>query len=1616
MCFSCILQRQPFVLQRQPLTSQTAPINIFRLPLPLRHIYRAPFRLVRLLLLLTALCLLLYFGLTKTRVGRDTLREQITRFFNDEFKGSIEIGNLKGNLVNDLYASQVILRDPSGKIVVRIDSLVASPDWWSMLEETISIRKITLFRPSVNLQQQANGRWNIEEVFAPQVKRAPNPNRIVWNIASAEVNIRQGRIQTASDASAPKIVQQGHVFDFTRTTISDLNLSASLDWRKPYKLIDLTGLSFHLPRQNFTLRKLEGQLLFDENQAILNHFFLQAGNSSIRLRASARGDSFAKKPFDFALFKNAPFQINLQQAIVRADDWKTLFPQVPLSDFTAVLKVKGQNPTYTFENLAIRQGETTLSGKGEVTTYPDSLSLRLNIADNVISVPDLEKWLPKAGLSSVRHLRKVNLSFDGRGRIGLNNEDFVFQANLQIRHPETGDLFGFVKAQKTTSTPLSYKLDLTTNRLNLGFILKNTNLASDLTGITRIEGIGTRLEDLDARVYFKLRDLHFDKYQADSLRLDGYVKNRQFDGLAMFAKEGGSIRTKGRINLKNPKPLFDLTANAERFNIGWLDPKAGITTKLTGNIQLNGSGDGLANFQGKAILDIEPSLFVVKGKETRTTDLYTTLDIRENDQKGINLEMTGDLATISLESGYKLDVFLEMGQYWLNAITRTISAEQAKRFRPDSSYVPPTLNVAAIDAERNKMSKRMGPHPIDRLPKLTEAFIKIKRGAFLTNLIPNFPYFDDSVELKWRSLGSPNTSSVELNISGDSLAVGTARLKNFDLKLAADSKYAYNLTNNLQASIIGQFERLHIAGEKFENTNLEFSYQYGGGQLYLNSSNLAGLGAFRTWANLDLLQDKNRLTIVELALTSPAYEWLIPKDQVIDLYTDALILNNLVVERRDNNPNMPNHTIRANGIVSALPEDEVKVRVENIDIGDLTKNLKGRDKFDGTLQGEFSIRRLFQSPDINGALTIENSWLNGTDFGTLNIWGNFEPINQVVNFNLQARQPLPSRFEVRNNDIDVSGKIGLPRGSREKGNRNPGFIDVAIDLRRLDLFFFKTLFPYEIDRVTGWGYGNGTVKGSFDKPIFDADLYLVESNFLVPYFNLTYGLSGPVSVDEHGIHLNKMTIADNTGGKSGVDGSILFNHYDFFSLDLAFNLDKLQLINVGDSKDLYWYGYIWASGPATLKGPLYKAFIDAPDLTTTPNSQLFIPITGSGLSNDEVFITFTDSTGQVPKPIKRQNLLSGRGTGERTFLDGLEMNANIRATSGSTIHLVFDPLLNDVIHAVGYGELQMQYLDASFKMFGDFNVESGDYLFTAFDIFRKPFKLERGGRMTWSGDPINAKLAIPASYKTNARTDGLEGILPSLDTQNVSRIPIKVGMDITGDVNSPIVDLRLAIDRDQRVGEFGNYEGLETEFNREDRATSYAFSVLLTNSFALASAIINPNNPNASVSDAGQQVVFTSLAQLVSAYLNRVVNQVIPNADINLGIYQGKDLTRLNELGLQAGIALRLFDERIVIRGEGILPNFDNADGALQNQFSGEVVFEYKISPNVSIEAFYRKNDRILGTNDVVSGESVGIGFNLQKTFSNWNKIFKRKKRNISTKKRDSALVSVNRPLRPDRR
>jgi hypothetical protein len=542
--------------------------------------------------------------------------------------------------------------------------------------------------------------------------------------------------------------------------------------------------------------------------------------------------------------------------------------------------------------------------------------------------------------------------------------------------------------------------------------------------------------------------------------------------------------------------------------------------------------------------------------------------------------------------------------------------------------------------------------------------------------------------------------------------------------------------------------------------------------------------------------------------------------------------------------------------------------------------------------------------------------------------------------------------------------------------------DLTVDVERADLFFFKYIFNDQIAGVRGSTSGTVHIGGRLRNPIFDANMEVSNGRFRLPQFGLAYSIAGPVDVDKEGIHLRQVTVKDD-GGSADISGSILFNNYQYFSFDLSGQLDELTVIDVPDAQNLPFYGTIRASGPVSLTGPLSGATLRSEAARTTPDSELSIPVSEGGVDSDSGFLIFADSTGQVPdlrNLTRRENILSDRPAGEPSFVEGLEIDINIIAPEESTVNLVFDPVVGDVVTAVGSGRVQLQRQGGDVLVYGSYTVSGGSYLFTAGEVFVRRFSITEG-TITWDGDPTNAQLDLDAEYRTRASPDGL----PGYDNYR-GRVPVRVGLDITGRVETPQVDLSLGLQRDER-GQFIGAQTLDAILNQPDRTTEYATSVLLTNTFLLTTESFTQNGgagEAGSLSDAGEQLAFNSVSQLVASQLNRYLGAVLPNVELNVGL-QGEDR---NDLNVVYGVALRLLNERLVIRGEGVYTG--NDPGARQTQGpQGEFVVEVRLNRRVSVEAFYRRSgDDLISSQTLTS--SVGAGLSYQTKFPTWKTLFYR--------------------------
>ncbi|HYE56994.1 MAG TPA: translocation/assembly module TamB domain-containing protein, partial [Rhodothermales bacterium] len=387
-------------------------------------------------------------------------------------------------------------------------------------------------------------------------------------------------------------------------------------------------------------------------------------------------------------------------------------------------------------------------------------------------------------------------------------------------------------------------------------------------------------------------------------------------------------------------------------------------------------------------------------------------------------------------------------------------------------------------------------------------------------------------------------------------------------------------------------------------------------------------------------------------------------------------------------------------------------------------------------------------------------------------------------------------------------------------------------------------------------------------------------------------------------------------------------------------------------------------------------------------------------ATDPGFIVHADSSGHLPdlSGITQRTSVFRKPIAERSFLGGLTMDLAFTAPSGSRLNLVIDPLRGDVMKAQGAGALQLRLNEGEFRLFGALEVEGGEYLFTASDLFARQFRLD-GGMLTWDGDPTDPLLEVNASYRTRASLSGLE-VAEGLTS---GTMPLVVRLELRDRLQSPSVTLALALDRAARADPSVQVQALETLLNTPEHRAEYATSVLLTNSFLLTTSLA-ASGQSGSMGGVGNQLAFTSLSELVSAQLNRYLSAVVPGLELRVGV-EGE---RTDALDLTYGVALRLLDDRLIIRGEGVLAS-ERASPSAQG-LQGEFVVEVRLGPAVSVEVYYRREDHVLQQVTASTASTTGASLAYQTRFASWRQLWRRllgrENRAVSTVAADSTRAS----------
>ena len=592
---------------------------------------------------------LLFFGLTRTEVGRDALRQQIEQQFTETFEGHLEIGALKGNLVQHLFADEVRLFDPEGRLVLHIDSVVAKPNWSDLLRQRFSVGSLTVIRPTLHLFYQSDSTWNIAHTFRRRTPLETPSAPQAWSFDSADLHLIEGLINTQYEEALPPGVASGWLFNYADAHGGAVELRATIEWGTDIKLIDVLSFSASVPEIDWSIEDIQGQVVIEPERLLINQLIVNASAADLRFDGildrfdALRTDSLANIAIDGALTAN---RIDFGQL-------RRLAPRLPVDDQVAVsVQIQGPLSQLVIEDLTVSRGQSRLQTTGTLLGFPDSLDFDLALNNSALAAADLHAVLPSVGFLDLDHLGTVSIRGTAAGIVqnisGSPPLEHITDLTFEVRGIP-GHLLGTVTLQQQPNHELRYTLDLSTDSLDVGLITQKNNLASSINGRVRAEGRGLSLDSLNSSVHADFYATEIAGRRADSIHIEASVLNRRLETIVTARQDRQRLFANAVLNWNTQLPSYQMGLITRRLDLGMLLDSDSLRSSLNSQWTLEGEGLALDELQGELAVTFEASE-MQWGSTIRPIPAHRSiLTLNTPGISGPRLSLTGDALSFRVD-------------------------------------------------------------------------------------------------------------------------------------------------------------------------------------------------------------------------------------------------------------------------------------------------------------------------------------------------------------------------------------------------------------------------------------------------------------------------------------------------------------------------------------------------------------------------------------------------------------------------------------------------------------------------------------------------------------------------------------------------------------------------------------------------------------------------------------------------------------------------------------------------------------------------------------------------------------------------------------------------------
>ena len=694
-------------------------------------------------------------------------------------------------------------------------------------------------------------------------------------------------------------------------------------------------------------------------------------------------------------------------------------------------------------------------------------------------------------------------------------------------------------------------------------------------------------------------------------------------------------------------------------------------------------------------------------------------------------------------------------------------------------------------------------------------------------------------------------------------------------------------------------------------------------------------------------------------------QWEISPDNAINFGDKGVLVNNFIL--KSNNQSLIAQS-KSDSLNSPVDVNFTEFRIETF-----TKFLESSSlNIGGGINGNLEIDRLEASPTFESDLTINSFYFNRDTIGDINV---------KVNNKLQDTYHANVSITGHGNDVNLTGDfISPPKGASS--------LDFTLDMQELSMATLEAFSFDQLQHSNGSINGKLFIKGTTDHPSINGDMNFQKAQTNISMINALFKFDNQkITFTDEGLKFTRFEIADSTGNKATINGTVKTKTYTDFLLDLNLSTNNFQAVNSTAKDNDLFYGKMFLTSNLRIKGTVESPKIDGTlKINENTNFTVLVPDDNPGMVDRIGIVEFIDKSNE-----DRTHIFAQRDSVITSKVLGMDMSFNIEVDPKATFNIIIDAGSGDALTAKGKAELTAG-IDPSgnITLAGIYEVSEGSYNLS-FNFIKRKFDFRKGSTITWSGDPLSAELDITADYLIKASSIDLVENQISGENANLykEKLPFQVNLFIQGEMMKPALSFGIDVNEDNASVSQDVMSLVTTRLaqisENESELNKQVFALIVLGRFVA-------ENPFASSAGGNvESMARESVSKLLSAQLNRLAGDLIAGVDLNFDLESTDDYSSgslENRTELNVGVSKRLLDDRLKIT---VGSNFE-LEGASQpgrqtTNIAGDISIEYQLSRDGRyLVRAYRKNEYEV----TLQGQVVetGLGFIINMNYDVFKELF----------------------------